>query len=125
VTHAFEPSIELFVQLVRKFANNSRVHSHCEALLDCNGRGELMFPIASPETRRAAYVRPSMSGGVSVATLDSYAFEACGLIKLDIEGGELLALRGAEKTIKQSRPVIVVEYKLRNAARYGWNPERS
>ena len=32
------------------------------------------------------------------------------LVKIDIEGGELSALRGMEETLKRSRPVLIVEH---------------
>jgi hypothetical protein len=45
-------------------------------------------------------------------TIDAIV-EATGLeptfIKLDVEGGELAALRGAEATVKRLRPTLVVE----------------
>lgn len=47
---------------------------------------------------------------VEVRTLDSIV-AGCkvDLIKIDIEGAEILAFRGAEKTLAQSRPVILSE----------------
>ena len=42
-------------------------------------------------------------------TLDSFNIENVGLIKIDIEGYELKAIKGAEQTIKSSWPVIIVE----------------
>jgi FkbM family methyltransferase len=50
---------------------------------------------------------------VDVRTIDSFNFEGLGLIKLDIQGAEYLALKGAEETIRRCRPVIMVEEKPR------------
>ena len=41
--------------------------------------------------------------------MDGLGLEACHLIKLDIEGMEVEALRGAEKTIGAHRPILYVE----------------
>lgn len=50
---------------------------------------------------------------VEVRTLDSFDIENVDLIKLDIQGAEYLALRGAEQTIKRWKPVIMIEEKPR------------
>jgi hypothetical protein len=50
-------------------------------------------------------------GEVEMHTLDSFSFENVDLIKIDTEGFEVFVLRGAEQTIKQWKPVIVVEQK--------------
>lgn len=42
-------------------------------------------------------------------TLDSYNFDDIDIIKIDVEGYELLVLEGATKTIEQYRPIIQVE----------------
>lgn len=46
-----------------------------------------------------------------VMTIDSLDLEDCDLIQLDIEGFELNALKGAQKTIEVFKPVIMVEDK--------------
>lgn len=51
------------------------------------------------------------SGNIPTMTIDDLALEHCDLIYLDIEGSELAALRGAERTIAGCRPAIVVEDK--------------
>lgn len=50
---------------------------------------------------------------VEVRTIDSFEFSTLGLIKMDIQGAEYLALKGAEQTIRRCRPVILVEEKPR------------
>lgn len=48
---------------------------------------------------------------VSVKTIDSLNLPACDLIQLDIEGYELFALKGAEKTINRFKPTLCIELK--------------
>ena len=48
-------------------------------------------------------------GGIPVETIDSKLYSEVGLIWLDIEGAELLALKGGIETIKAWKPVIVLE----------------
>lgn len=50
---------------------------------------------------------------VEVRTLDSFEYESAGLIKLDIQGAEYLALKGSEQTITRCRPVVLMEEKPR------------
>ena len=50
---------------------------------------------------------------VELRTLDSFGFDRVGLIKLDIQGAEYLALKGAEQTIRRCRPVVLIEEKPR------------
>jgi FkbM family methyltransferase len=50
---------------------------------------------------------------VDVRTIDSFGFDNVGLIKMDIQGAEYLALKGAEETIRRCRPVMMVEEKPR------------
>jgi len=46
---------------------------------------------------------------VPVITLDSFGLETVDVIHFDIEGFEIAALQGAEKTIKRCWPTIVIE----------------
>ena len=48
---------------------------------------------------------------VPVVTVDSLALETLGLLKLDVEGSEPMALMGAADTLRRCRPVVLVEDK--------------
>ena len=46
---------------------------------------------------------------IPIKTIDSFELENVTFIKYDIEGYELKAIQGSEKTIKKYNPVVVVE----------------
>jgi FkbM family methyltransferase len=48
---------------------------------------------------------------------------AIALLKIDVEGGELEVLRGAEATLRRHRPVILFEHGKLGAAAYGTTPD--
>jgi len=49
-------------------------------------------------------------GEIPVIDIDSLNLPQCDLIHLDVEGGELDALQGAENTIKQHKPILCLEW---------------
>ncbi len=55
----------------------------------------------------AAFTKPGDS--IQTVTVDSLELTACDYIKIDIEGDELKALIGAQKTIAKFRPVMCIE----------------
>jgi FkbM family methyltransferase len=61
-----------------------------------------LFPLSSDNDRPTHQVR--------VVSIDGLRLEACDGIFLDIERGELDALRGAQETVTRFRPVIQVEW---------------
>lgn len=56
-------------------------------------------------------VNPENVERVELITIDSLDLEHCDLIKLDVQGCEEIVLRGAMRTIKRCRPVIILEEK--------------
>lgn len=58
----------------------------------------------------AHYLKPG-SGPIAVHPLDALSLRACDYLCLDVEGYEMLALIGAEETIRAHHPVIQIEDK--------------
>lgn len=57
----------------------------------------------------ARFARPG--GQIPVVTIDSLNLQSVGFIKLDIEGSELAALRGAKDTLRRCKPIVLYEAK--------------
>lgn len=58
-------------------------------------------------------------GDIPLRTLDSFNLPAVDFMKLDCEGYELFALRGAEETLKRCKPCVIVEQKPGRAQKFG------
>ncbi len=117
VVHAFEPSDDTFDKLVLNLCGFPNVSCHHRALFDADGHGEVVG-------KKSWSRRVVLADGESfnLRSLDSFGFASCGLLKLDLEGAELLALHGADTLVRRFKPVIVVEVKGRTAGKYGWKP---
>jgi FkbM family methyltransferase len=112
---AFEP-IDYLRAAARRFLP-ANVTLHGCALSSASGRGRLHIPISG--SGRDKHILSSLGVvahpfqvrtiDVEIRTLDSFAFNNVGLIKIDVEGYELAVLEGAADTIARSRPTIVAE----------------
>lgn len=130
---AVEAIPELCERIARRFSAQPRLDLRPCAL----GRqaGEACFNIgidalgySGLRERQIAAVKTWQTITVPVHTVDEVVGPAdrgrVGVIKLDLEGGEFDALRGAMETIAASRPAIVFENGLRTPAAlygYGWD----
>lgn len=111
--YAFEPQRIVFQTLCANLALNSCANVYAyQAALGAHG-GNTLVPDLSPET-------PNNFGGFSLRdqshgertplrTIDELGLTACNLLKLDIEGMEVEALKGASRTVQTCRPTIFVE----------------
>jgi len=64
-------------------------------------------------------------GDIPMHTLDSFALQDVDFIKIDTEGYELFAIKGAEQTIKRCRPTMIVEQKGHGAQFFGFRKEEA
>jgi FkbM family methyltransferase len=100
--HIFEPDPANYTLCKTKFCAESRIQVHGYALSNC--MGSIRFD-SSGSTSRS-----SSDGSVRVPTapLDSFYLKNVTFLKIDIEGGERLAIQGAKLLIKQCHPIIAV-----------------
>jgi len=68
-------------------------------------RGSFSVNVTGPEGAGFDYY------AVRMIPLDSLKLDGVGLVKIDIQGAEALALRGAEETLRRCNPVVLIEEK--------------
>jgi FkbM family methyltransferase len=71
----------------------------------------------------AGAIHVSGQGNIPTMRIDDMNLPACDLIQLDIEGYELFALQGAQRTIEQYHPLLMLEWCNDWAERYDTNKE--
>ena len=113
---AIEPFPASYDRLVRTIGLNqlsARVSVLNLAIGDRRGRGafELLDTKRAGSVAGTVKVRPSGSAGeVDIVPLDELTLPgAPDLLEIDIEGAELAALAGAERTIRAHRPLVYVK----------------
>jgi len=125
---AFEPLPHLAQILRTRFP---QVSVHEAAVSDRRGESEFLFVESDPaysglHPRIYPFADPKVTTiPTATVTLDDVipADEAIAFIKLDIEGGEFHALKGAIATILRARPIIVFEAGKESTGQYGVNPD--
>lgn len=114
--YSFEPNIFLSDLLERSGLDNVIVQNI--ALSSNSGFSELRLPIVNEIVRFGnGSLNPitdfifdrQITQAVKLSTLDSYNLTNIGIIKIDVEGHELNVLKGGLNTIKQSKPIMVIE----------------
>lgn len=111
----FEPTIESYKLIQKRFKNNKLIQTFNCALSDEEGIGELyLTPV--PATNSLLYPNDISSNKilVTVKTIDNIfkqlgEFKNIDLIKVDAQGNDLKVLFGASNIIKQFSPIILVE----------------
>lgn len=93
------------------------------------GAGVILYRIALGEREGSIAMRtaPSNSGdswvdgagAIAMRRLDDLNLQDVDFMKLDCEGYELFALRGAERTLERCRPCVIVEQKPGKGGQFG------
>lgn len=119
---ALEPMPHLLPHFWHNVSDCDNVRLIEAAVSDDNGDVDLVSVTENSgngRVRAANEPRGVMTYTVQGVCIDSLNIHDVDLIKIDVEGWELQVVKGAFKTIRQFRPVIVVEQKPGHAERYG------
>lgn len=125
---AFEPNPGPLADLRASLELNAfdNVISVQAAVSDFSGSAQLHLHESVTELSSLAQVHDDLDSHVEVetVTLDEYFQRhpnvTVGLIKMDIQGAELLALRGAAGILEVHRPVLIIEEWPYGAAGFGY-----
>jgi len=113
VVHAFEP-VAAHRECFARNVDLPNVSLHPFAL------GQIEAAVAmhtAPTSSGDSWVKGD--GDIPMRRLDDLHIPDVDFIKIDVEGYELYALRGAEETLKRCHPVICVEQKPGKAQQFG------
>ncbi|OGX92060.1 hypothetical protein BEN49_17435 [Hymenobacter coccineus] len=127
----FEPIPALYQQLTRTFAHRPNCYFYQLGLGEAPGEVSFNYVLTNPAYSgfvKRRYDRPERDTLITVqrARLDDVlpAGTRIDLIKIDVEGGELQVLLGAQALLAASRPVIVFEHGIGGSDHYGTRPEQ-
>lgn len=125
VVHAFEPNPSEAAWIRHWAKNYDRLKLHLVALSDKAANGFLAVPhsdgrevgalgriVSSSEEQRC--IKNEKIIPVESKTLDSFGFDNISYIKIDVEGHEYSVILGALETIKNCRPIVIVEIERRH-----------
>lgn len=122
--YSFEPFPEVFELLSRRFSTDDHVVPVRKAVADRSGSRTLFVNASNPSNSllprpsggRPYYAAHSIPKGtveVQVTTVDDFVREtnlrSVDIMKLDIQGGELLAFQGATETLRRGVPIVYTE----------------
>lgn len=105
---AFEPQKKLFSELVANMRLNRQKNVTLYRAAVGESSGEVEMNPAVIDNEGGTKIG---KGGdkAPLITLDSLKLKNVSFMKIDVENGEFAVLKGAEKTIEESRPVMVIE----------------
>lgn len=115
---AFEPVADTYAILAAAVADCHNVTTYQAALGSCDGRARVCEDEKRMGKHRARFVIESAKGTVALVSIDSLDLQSLGFLKLDIEGAEYFALRGARATLRRCAPVVMIEQDVFPVKRY-------
>lgn len=125
---AFEPIPRLFQMIKKKYGRRAQLYNY--ALSDAPGTAEFTYYTRRPAVsgfKERHHLGETQSEQIKVETrrLDDVvpANLPIDLVKIDVEGAELLVLRGAMETLRKHQPIVLFETGIGGADQYGTTPQ--
>jgi len=130
--YAFEPIPLLYQRLLKKYSTCSSCHIYPVALSNHKSVVPFNYVVSNPAYSgifKRKYDRKKeedVSIQVQTDTLDNIVphHHAVQFIKIDVEGGEMDVLEGAERILKADHPLVVFEFGIGGSDIYGTTPEK-
>lgn len=130
--HAFEPNPQNLARLHRNIDLNHLTQVALNPVAVSDHPGESTFQLPEPANTGTGSLRSQDPGSkntitVKTITLDDYFASqptAPHIIKLDVEGAELLALRGAARLLRAHQPLLMLEVARGNLRAFGHTAEQ-
>lgn len=122
---AFEPAHDTFVCLAQNVAAFPNVEVRRCALGEKQGHGRVnddQTRVGNTGSRFITHAAGDQDTATDITRLDDVYVGPVDFLKLDVEGSELAALRGAKATMLRYRPVVMIEVK---RLREGHDPEEA
>ncbi len=116
---AFEPAADTFDCLIQNTSGLPNLVALRAALGARSGTCFVRDDLTRPGNTGSRLIQVSDKGPVQLLIVDEFGLDDLDLLKLDLEGHEAEALKGAEQTIFRCKPVIMVECKQFNPPRNG------
>jgi FkbM family methyltransferase len=116
--HAFEPMVDHFECLTLNTATLGNVSRHNCAMSNQSAmlkgayrtmKNSGSFQLVDDEFVAVNHKKARIYD-IPSKRLDEFKLDNVDMIKIDVEGWEFEVLKGAEQTIRQSKPVLMVEY---------------
>ena len=115
IHYAFEPIPDLFGRLCKRYGKRAKVYDY--ALSNADGESAFMYYSSAPAL--SGFAECDKKWGelehvklkVRTKRLDEVIESAVriDLIKIDVEGAELLVLEGAKATLQRNKPIVLFE----------------
>ena len=115
--HAFEPIPHIQKILRRNTELNAMSGFTLYPFALGEAKGNIGVDMFNPANLGSTTLAPGRDGQIPIKTLDSLELDGLSLLKIDVEGMQDAVLRGASNTIRESRPILVIEAFKKNQER--------
>jgi FkbM family methyltransferase len=102
----FEPLTNDFNKLYEKHGNNPKIRLYNAGAYDKDG--EVSFSLKTPNSPQITANDGQKDFKIQVKCVDNLGLDRITFIKMDIEGAELEALKGAKNTIIKDKPKLAI-----------------